>query len=166
MYRSLPFFFAWSFGIHATFFLISRFSTPPFQLALQKGEPIEISKQSVGDGIVSKPKDVPAAPGLKTPPAAQTTERRGITDGSEFGISKPRYPDSSRLRGEEGKVLLKLSFDSTKSLVGAAIIDSSGHPELDRAALLQVERDLPRSKTTDVAFEHLIQFNFHLNDIK
>lgn len=47
----------------------------------------------------------------------------------------PKYPRGSRKRGEEGDVLLKLEIDVAGVVKSAVIIDSSGFPELDVAAL-------------------------------
>lgn len=46
----------------------------------------------------------------------------------------PKYPRSSRKNGEEGDVLLRLEIDVAGVVRAAAVIDSSGFPELDLAA--------------------------------
>lgn len=47
----------------------------------------------------------------------------------------PKYPRGARKRGEEGEVILKLEIDVAGIVKAAAIIDSSGFPELDLAAV-------------------------------
>lgn len=47
----------------------------------------------------------------------------------------PKYPRGARRRGEEGEVLLKLEIDVAGVVKAAAVIDSSGFPELDSAAV-------------------------------
>lgn len=154
MKRPFVLFLLCSLSFHLLIFFISSSVKRSFELPLVKGEPVFVSKS--GEAAVG--------PAKSSNGSLQTTATpRGITDGAEFGIKKPPYPESSRLRGEEGKVLLKLSLDSAKALVKAEVSESSGHTDLDRAALLQIERDLPTSQSGTKAFEHLIQFNFSLS---
>ncbi|MFY9268724.1 MAG: energy transducer TonB [Candidatus Manganitrophaceae bacterium] len=53
---------------------------------------------------------------------------------------KPRYPEAARIEGKEGTALLKVTVLPT-GRVGEALIErSSGHPDLDRAAVEAVAR--------------------------
>ena len=164
-----------SMGIHALVFSLSNFlDVNSFKLALVKGEPFEISRATqpskpLGRNIETPIKNATTSPTPTLPEEtpqdtregkSKDTGKIGISDGSEFGISKPRYPEGSRLRGEEGRVLLKLTFDNTNSLVKVEVTQSSGFPDLDRAALSQVERDLAPSQSKIHAFQHFVQFNF------
>lgn len=52
---------------------------------------------------------------------------------------QPRYPEKSRQRGETGTVGIKISVDEDGKLLLATLLQSSGHPELDKAALRAME---------------------------
>jgi protein TonB len=51
----------------------------------------------------------------------------------------PRYPRSSRLRGEEGLVRLELTIDAFGAVAGVSVAVSSGFKELDQAAVRAVK---------------------------
>jgi protein TonB len=55
----------------------------------------------------------------------------------ETAIS-PRYPMSSRMRGEEGTVIIRASVDSGGRARDVQVDESSGHAELDRSAVRAV----------------------------
>ncbi|NVK39616.1 MAG: energy transducer TonB [Oceanospirillaceae bacterium] len=46
----------------------------------------------------------------------------------------PVYPPLARRRGQEGEVMLRLDIDARGEVTGARVLNSSGHPLLDRAA--------------------------------
>ena len=46
----------------------------------------------------------------------------------------PVYPPLARRRGQEGEVMLRLYIDARGEVTGARVLNSSGHPLLDRAA--------------------------------
>ncbi|NKC31884.1 energy transducer TonB [Roseomonas sp. BU-1] len=52
----------------------------------------------------------------------------------------PEYPYASRLRQEQGRVILRVEIDTTGRVAGVSVATSSGHPNLDRAALEAVRR--------------------------
>ncbi|MGC2415823.1 MAG: energy transducer TonB, partial [Stellaceae bacterium] len=53
--------------------------------------------------------------------------------------SHKRYPDSARERGEEGRAVLRFRVDRSGRLLNYAVVQSTGHPDLD-AALDQMMR--------------------------
>jgi protein TonB len=58
------------------------------------------------------------------------------------GLANPRpdYPWLSRRRGEEGRVVLRVTVDAEGSAAVVEVAASSGHDRLDRAALAAVRR--------------------------
>jgi protein TonB len=50
----------------------------------------------------------------------------------------PVYPEIARQRGEQGRVLLRVSVSATGIPLGVVVMDTSGHPSLDSAALSAV----------------------------
>ena len=54
-----------------------------------------------------------------------------------------RYPQRSRLRGEEGRVLLRIGINREGGVTGFGIEQGSGHARLDKEARLMVERAEP-----------------------
>lgn len=55
-------------------------------------------------------------------------------------LSQPRYPSASRRLGESGTVVLKLHVLEDGSVADAVIDQTSGHPDLDYAALYEAFR--------------------------
>lgn len=79
----------------------------------------------------------------------------------------PAYPRIARQRGWEGEVLLKLSVSSEGQVEQVAIVRSSGHAVLDRAAVRAVRRWLFRPAHRDevaVASEVVQPVRFTLPD--
>ena len=52
----------------------------------------------------------------------------------------PTYPSSLLSQGKGGRVLISCTIDATGKVVGTTIKQSSGHPELDKAAINAVNR--------------------------
>ena len=50
----------------------------------------------------------------------------------------PVYPETSRLAGEEGVVMVRVEISSGGSVRGRTLVKSSGYPDLDREALRAV----------------------------
>lgn len=103
----------------------------------------------------------PVSFGEKSPPS-QLQRRKSAgqsslhTTGSQPGVERSytvllaaylnqhkRYPLSSRRRGEEGVVRLHLEIGRTGRVIKAHISNSSGSPNLDRAALQMIEKAKP-----------------------
>ncbi|RQW28811.1 energy transducer TonB [Rhodobacteraceae bacterium CH30] len=90
----------------------------------------------------------PAATGAGTAQAADA----GSGSGSDAGFSgadwragaldnpAPSYPERSRARGEEGRVVLRVEVGADGRVRDIAVLHSSGFPRLDRAARDAVER--------------------------
>ncbi len=68
--------------------------------------------------------------------------------------SHKHYPDSARERGEEGRAVLRFRVDRSGRLLSYAVVQSTGHPDLD-AALDQMMRgaSLPPFPTDMTASE-------------
>ncbi|MBL7114344.1 MAG: TonB family protein [Kiritimatiellae bacterium] len=78
---------------------------------------------------------------------------------------KPRYPLGSRLRGEEGKVVLKVVIDMDGRASDVGVYASSGFSALDRAAVAAVRRArFITSGGGDRGGTVLLTFEFKLTD--
>jgi protein TonB len=78
----------------------------------------------------------------------------------------PVYPRVSRMRGEEGKVLLEVFVDGSGTVVEVQIRASSGYPRLDKAAVAALENarfDPALSDGTPVESRVLLPFVFKLD---
>lgn len=66
----------------------------------------------------------------------------GDLDGPPQPVSKiqPTYPSSLLSNGIGGRVLVSCTIDATGKVVGTTIKSSSGHPDLDKAAINAVNR--------------------------
>lgn len=53
---------------------------------------------------------------------------------------KPRYPESARKRGAEGSVTLLLDVSEKGKVAKATVVESSGHADLDAAAVSEAKR--------------------------
>jgi protein TonB len=87
--------------------------------------PADSSGSRAGDAV-AQPAAAPAAPVL-VPPRPQ----------SEI---LPAYPRSARRSGLEGVVRVSAMVDASGAVTGAVVLESSGHPSLDQAALEAVRR--------------------------
>ena len=84
----------------------------------------------------------PPAPPLPTPAPAPTGPV--VSAGYRAALSSwleshKRYPESARERGEEGRAVLRFRVDRSGRVLSHAIVQSTGHPDLD-AALDQLMR--------------------------
>jgi protein TonB len=52
----------------------------------------------------------------------------------------PAYPVAARRRGAEGEVLLRAEIGAAGAPLGITVLRSSGHPDLDAAAVAAVEK--------------------------
>jgi protein TonB len=96
--------------------------------------PTEIAASS-GNVCVSTPEKTRTAP--SAPPAAPAAPRVELPtkDADYLNNPKPPYPRRSKLRGEEGTVIVRLYIDVDGSASNAEIAVSSGYVLLDRAGL-------------------------------
>ena len=70
------------------------------------------------------------------PPQAPATQR---AEGQQVDEScKPVYPPQARALRQQGKVLVRVLVDASGTVTRAAVIQSSGVPLLDKAALEHV----------------------------
>ncbi len=79
-----------------------------------------------------QPESAPAAP-------APVQARVDVPPKARSAI-KPQYPKSARERGAEGSVELLLEVAADGSVAGASVISTSGHADLDEAALKEARR--------------------------
>jgi protein TonB len=56
---------------------------------------------------------------------------------------RKRYPSSARARGEQGTVLVVFRIDDGGRILSTSLARSSGHPDLDTAAVDMVRRASP-----------------------
>lgn len=92
----------------------------------------------------------PSAPATTQP--AEHTELASLAAGPSAAIIPPRpvaglagnvapsYPESARRRGEQGRVMLRVTVSTEGSPMDVSVADSSGHPTLDEAAVSAVRR--------------------------
>jgi protein TonB len=81
---------------------------------------------------------------LPAPPPSPTPTGPIVSAGYRVALSSwleshKRYPESARERGEEGRAVLRFRIDRSGRVLDYAIVQSTGHPELD-AALDQMMR--------------------------
>ena len=79
----------------------------------------------------------------------------------------PTYPEIARRRGEEGRVVLRVSVSADGMPLDVEVMGSSGHPSLDAAALSAVRqwRFIPATqagKSLPAVAE--VPIRFHLNN--
>ncbi len=75
------------------------------------------------------------------PPVQAAAPRQAKLDAPPSPRKKirPEYPESSRRRGEQGEVLVEMRIDAKGLVEQARIVQSSGFPKLDEAALRAVK---------------------------
>lgn len=87
------------------------------------------------------------------------------TSGPSVIHAPVQYPSSAVFIGEEGTVLVAAEVDTNGRAVGAKIDKSSGHPDLDSAALQSISRWSFRPGTKDgkpVAQQVVVPIQFQL----
>jgi periplasmic protein TonB len=78
------------------------------------------------------PPAAPPSPPLPAPaaPLVSAGYRAALSSWLE---SHKRYPDSARERGEEGRAVLRFRLDRSGRVLSYAVVQSTGHPDLDAA---------------------------------
>lgn len=72
--------------------------------------------------------------------AAQPAPLESVDQQATYArLSPPKYPKSALQAGAEGKVLLELALDAKGGVQSVEVSESSGHAELDAAAVAAVE---------------------------
>jgi periplasmic protein TonB len=87
-------------------------------------------------GVV-QPQPAPPPVAAAAPAAAQAPARVDlpISDADYLHNPKPTYPPTSRRLGEQGKVVLRVLIGVDGRAQDATVLESSGFPRLDHAAL-------------------------------
>lgn len=78
-----------------------------------------------------------AAPAVEAAPLPVVAPR---FDADYLDNPKPAYPVSSRRRGEEGRVALRVLVDAEGRAAKVEVLESSGHNRLDESAVAAVTR--------------------------
>lgn len=87
---------------------------------------------------VEQPKDEP-----ESPPTSQDADTltKGVESVPKHASNlRIRYPLGSKIRGEEGKVVVRVTVDASGRVRSLTITESSGYPALDRQALKDLRR--------------------------
>ena len=114
-----------------------------------------------------EPEPPPPEPEPPPPPEPEPAPRQARIDAPPRQLKpiRPDYPKEARQRGEEGDVVLELSIDERGRVAAAAVALSSGHPELDAAALRAAKkaRFVPaKSGSRPVAADARLTIEFRL----
>lgn len=97
--------------------------------------PAKIPQNDMEGGEKTKPSGSPSTPKAKqNGPQILDTEKAGVNRRV-----KPVYPRASRLRKEEGKVVLLVEIENRK-VISVQIEVSSGYPRLDRSAVDAIKK--------------------------
>ncbi|MEM9003870.1 MAG: TonB family protein [Cyanobacteria bacterium P01_F01_bin.86] len=85
----------------------------------------------------------PSGNGNATEQAANPGTGNGSGSGSASvgcrQCGRPSYPESARRAGVEGTPVVTAQFDANGNVIGVILVQSSGNPELDQAALSSVQ---------------------------
>ena len=79
------------------------------------------------------PRPLPPTPSPPPAPAGPIVSAAYRAALSSWLESHKRYPDSARERGEEGRAVLRFRVDRSGRVLSHAIVQSTGHPDLDAA---------------------------------
>lgn len=85
--------------------------------------------------LIPKPEVITQPAQMQTGPVTLTSE----LSVSCPTLSAPVYPSISRRMGEEGKLVLRVELDENGQVDTAVVVDSSGYPRLDKAAMTAVK---------------------------
>ena len=99
--------------------------------------------------IAAAPRVAPAAPTARqqqvapvdsaAPPAAPSIVPGWNVQLAGWLAAHKRYPSAARSRGEEGEVLIHFTVESDGHVIDVAVAKSSGHADLDAAALAMLQ---------------------------
>ncbi|NMQ20255.1 energy transducer TonB [Candidatus Competibacter phosphatis] len=134
---------------------------PPVRLAAHHPQSTPASPSSMpgggglGNGAVS---GASASRGAGGAPSTMEAKLRPLP-----GNPQPRYPSLARRRGEEGRVLLRLTVDTTGRVEAVSIARSSGYELLDQEAQRTVARWRFQSPPTERMVAQ-IPITFRLRD--
>jgi protein TonB len=107
-----------------------------------KPEPAEVKPEPKKENPPAKPEPAVRSSGQANnkPAAAGSGGARVTVKPRYLRNPPPRYPSSARRAGKQGTVVLSVDISTRGSAEAVRISRSSGHPELDRAALTAVKR--------------------------
>lgn len=118
---------------------------PPPEFPVEKPKPPEPPKPKPAPPKVVQPPHPPTptpAPAAESQassaPVAPRATGPQTVDASQVGVltpASPIYPIRSRRAGDQGKVMVKVLIDTSGRPAQVLLQTSSGHPELDEAAL-------------------------------
>jgi protein TonB len=123
---------------------IPDFKAPPPPKPAPKPAPVPTSRPiPQKPAVAATPQAIPSAPQQIVPPVNNTpspSAAPAIVPGWNVQIaawlrSHQRYPSGARSRGEEGEVLIQFTVDSDGQVTVVAVEKSSGHADLDAAAV-------------------------------
>lgn len=103
---------------------------PPPEVQIAKPPPAPTSTAITNVTAVRPPTPTPAPQVVRTLPHVDLASS-----------DTPDYPAESRRLGEEGSVLLQVLVDPSGRAVDAKVVQSSGFPRLDQAAVEGVKKD-------------------------
>src|SRR5476651_596042 len=97
--------------------------------------------------VAAEPRSAPSAPRQIVPPVNNTpspSAAPSVVPGWNVQLaawlaSHKRYPSAARQRGEEGEVLVRFVVESDGHVIEVTVEKSSGHAELDAAALAMLQ---------------------------
>ncbi|WP_145054254.1 energy transducer TonB [Lignipirellula cremea] len=110
--------------------------------------PLAVRRPEPEERIVEKPPEQPkrplrTAPSVTQPPAVAATVQLGVETKTPPDFSSnqaPQYPAEAVRRGWEGTVMLELEVAASGRVGRVTILQSSGYPILDRAAVNAVQK--------------------------
>jgi protein TonB len=114
---------------------------PEFPVEAPKPKPVPPKPTPVPPKLVQPRPPSPAPPAeaqASSAPVAPRAPGPQTLDASQVGVltpASPIYPTRSKRAGEEGRVMVKVLIDTSGRPAQVMLQTSSGHPELDEAAL-------------------------------
>jgi protein TonB len=112
----------------------------------------ESSKTLATDNNMAKSDNTLSSTALSSPALSSSPQQ--LMNLSSW-INRHRfYPSDARRKGEEGTVLMRISFSNTGHLENYQLIKSSGSNTLDRAAAEILKRSAPYPEELVAAFSH------------
>ena len=121
----------------------NRLTEPRTADAIESIEPVVNSTRSKVNTAPTHPQQSTRQPPTQkqdpTPPSIAGGSKRGMRSYQDLrqmpGNPVPQYPAQSRMRREQGDVLIKYFVSSSGRVTELQLIRSSGHPLLDREAI-------------------------------
>ena len=119
---------------------------PPRELPPPEAEPPPPEQAEIDDPAFAEPetarRPLPEATAVEEPmPAAAVAPRQAKVDAPPRPrrAIRPDYPAEARRRGIEGETVLELKVAASGKVEGVEVVESSGHPVLDAAAVRAVK---------------------------